>query len=488
MTRPDTHKPLSCQGALLLVCVTLPVACSGGQSTQVASRPAQTEPAPAVRPQRTYPLVKAKQGLRTTVAYAASRKPAPRPPADIFERVEYPAPLGDNVAYVSPVKPGTRRPGIIWLTGGSQWGIDAFLWQDAPARNDQTAAAFRKAGIVLMHPALRGSNENPGTNECMYGEVDDVIAAARYLATRSDIDPEQIYLGGHSTGGTLALLVAASTDVFRAVFAFGPVPYPYADYGGGLCFPKNLPEQEARLRSPGEFLKDVITPTWVIEGIDGNSTVFGTFERVRGDAPVRLVIVPGANHFDVLAPANEFLAKAILARTDFAQQDAVDLVDIAQAKARDGTSPSRVSRNALKFVRLTGVVDTLVQVWKTQADKICREDGKSAADCEDYKSRVSVTHLESLILRTFSIAVREDDLEQLVQFFSSPFAQKVVLSRRYQAFRATGTPVNFTPPVLTSDEQAELKKYEASRLSAVERSAFAALDRAVQRYIADVLR
>jgi dipeptidyl aminopeptidase/acylaminoacyl peptidase len=32
----------------------------------------------------------------------------------------------------------------------------------------------------------------------------------------------RIYLGGHSTGGTLALLVAESSDRFRSVFAFGP--------------------------------------------------------------------------------------------------------------------------------------------------------------------------------------------------------------------------------------------------------------------------
>ncbi len=36
------------------------------------------------------------------------------------------------------------------------------------------------------------------------------------------------------------------------------------------------------------------------------------FDSLRGDAPVEVVEVPGANHFDVLAPATESLANRIL--------------------------------------------------------------------------------------------------------------------------------------------------------------------------------
>ena len=96
-------------------------------------------------------------------------------------------------------------------------------WAPALRENDQSARGFRESGVVLMLPSLRGSNLNPGRNEFFFGEVDDVIAAANWLATRPDVDPNRIYLGGHSTGGTLALLVAESTPRFRAVFAFGPV-------------------------------------------------------------------------------------------------------------------------------------------------------------------------------------------------------------------------------------------------------------------------
>jgi dipeptidyl aminopeptidase/acylaminoacyl peptidase len=81
-----------------------------------------------------------------------------------------------------------------------------------------------------MYPSLRGGNNNPKYIEDGYGEMDDVIAAARYLASLPYVDLGRIYLGGHSTGGTLAMLSVESTTLFRAVFAFGPVG-SYNAYG-----------------------------------------------------------------------------------------------------------------------------------------------------------------------------------------------------------------------------------------------------------------
>lgn len=86
-----------------------------------------------------------------------------------------------------------------------EWAIDGGTWAPAPVENAQSARAFRDAGMVRMRPALRGSNDNPGNNKCFPGEVDDRLAAADYLAKRMDVEPSRIYLGGHSTGDTLAI-------------------------------------------------------------------------------------------------------------------------------------------------------------------------------------------------------------------------------------------------------------------------------------------
>jgi dipeptidyl aminopeptidase/acylaminoacyl peptidase len=60
----------------------------------------------------------------------------------------------------------------------------------------------------MMFPSLRGGNDNPGRHGGFYGEVDDVLAAHDYLSRQPYVDPKRIYPGGHSTGGTLALLTA----------------------------------------------------------------------------------------------------------------------------------------------------------------------------------------------------------------------------------------------------------------------------------------
>jgi acetyl esterase/lipase len=254
-----------------------------------------------------------KRGFVTTIQNPnTTGKAPPEPPSDIFELVKYTGPLGEYSAYVSPVQEDVKRPGIIWVHGGFDFGIDEFAWQGAPRSNDQSASVFRENGLVLMLPSLRGTNDNPGANECFLGEVDDVIAAGKYLATRPDVDPNRIYLGGHSTGGTMAVLVAVSTDVFRGIFAFGPV-LGAGEYGVESC-PNYSNEREAKLRTAAYFLRDIKTPTFLIEGEDGNGP-YDIPPEFKGDAPITTVLVPNADHFSVIRPGSEVVVAAIQADT-----------------------------------------------------------------------------------------------------------------------------------------------------------------------------
>lgn len=237
--------------------------------------------------------------------------PAPVPPPGLFEKVTYPAPLGANVAYVTPVREGAKRPAVLWIQGGFDWTIGESAWEEAPRENDQSARAFREAGLVLMFPALRGSNENPGSREYFLGEVDDVLAALEFLARRPDVDPERVFLGGHSTGATMALLAAASGARVRGVFAFGPIDdvSRYGETGTAL---DRATGKELWLRNPLSFMGAIRAPTLVIEGSEnGNTSSFETLSRAASGAPVRFVEVPGGSHFDILAPVTELLAGRI---------------------------------------------------------------------------------------------------------------------------------------------------------------------------------
>ena len=281
---------------------------------------------------RTLSLPGLRKTLKTTIEGERDESPAPEPPAGDLEKVSYDAPLGKNVAYITPVKPGARGPAIIWIHGGFGWGIDDLAWTPGERANDQSATGYRKAGIAEMYPALRGGSQNPGHPECFLGEIDDVLAAADFLAKRADVDPQRIYLGGHSTGALIALLAAESTTRFRTVFAFGPVADP-RQYGKSSCMPAGAGDNETRARSALEFLFEIATPTYVIDGVNGNAGVFPMMKKRSGNAPITYLTIPGADHFSALAPGVDVTAMAILA--DTGNKPAINItVDAIQAAMR----------------------------------------------------------------------------------------------------------------------------------------------------------
>jgi dienelactone hydrolase len=165
----------------------------------------------------------------------------------------------------------------------------------------------------MMFPSLRGGNDNPGSQESFYGEVDDVVAAADFLAGQPHVDPRRIYLGGHSTGGTLVLLVAASTDRFRAVFSFGPAD-TIAHYPPDFRAAVNAADpREVDLRSPGRWLHSIRCPTFVFEGArDGNTADLRDMKRRSRNPNVRFYEVAGADHFSLLAPVNALIAAKVV--------------------------------------------------------------------------------------------------------------------------------------------------------------------------------
>jgi acetyl esterase/lipase len=273
-------------------------------------------PAPA-QPDMGDSLVEARRGFKTKLVISPrDPEPVPDPPPKVFRTVHYESPAGRLAAYLTPdPKDGKKHPAIIWITGGDCNSIDQGCWKEGPPSNDQSASAFRKAGIVMMFPSLRGGNDNPGAKEGFLGEVDDVLAAADYLGRQEFVDPARIYLGGHSTGGTLVLLVAECSDRFRAVFSFGPAD-DVSGYGPDseyLPFDRSNP-REVELRSPGRWLAAIKGPTFVFEGTQrpGNLASLQAMARSSTNPNAHFVAARGANHFSILAPTTHLIATKVL--------------------------------------------------------------------------------------------------------------------------------------------------------------------------------
>lgn len=265
--------------------------------------------------------------------------PIPEPPEGLFNLVSYPSKVGELAAYVSSDPgDGQKHPMIIWVVGGWGNGIDDFPWCYPEWDNDQTGSAFWQAGLLTMYPSFRGGSGNPGNYEALFGEVDDIVSAYEYAASLPYVDPQRIYLGGHSTGGTRALLASEYTDKFRAVFCFGAVDEIKYHNNSQFTFDTSI-EDEYVMRSPIYWLDDVKSPTFLIEGSDGNSENLQRMLQATDNDKVSGYVIEGADHFSVLAPLTRVVARKILADTGAQSNISITQEELDTAMAQEPSVP-----------------------------------------------------------------------------------------------------------------------------------------------------
>jgi dipeptidyl aminopeptidase/acylaminoacyl peptidase len=132
----------------------------------------------------------------------------------------------------------------------------------------EMAQPYRDAGYIVMMPILRGENGQPSDYTMFYNEVEDVLAATDYLAALPSVDPDRMYLAGHSVGGTLTLLTAMTTNRFRAAASFSGSPDQIAWSGRN---PEVVPFdpgdlREFQMRSPIAFATSFKCPVRIYYG------------------------------------------------------------------------------------------------------------------------------------------------------------------------------------------------------------------------------
>jgi dienelactone hydrolase len=162
-------------------------------------------------------------------------------------------------AWVSAPAPllGARKPGVLFLHNGFAFGDDD--WEQAEP--------FRDAGFVVLIPMLRGENGLPGSYSMFYDEVDDVLAAAEVLARQPQVDPTRLFVAGHSTGGTLAMLAALTSTRFRAGASFSGSPNQDEwSRGRGDVPIDRSNKRELQMRSPLAFPRSFKCPFRIYYG------------------------------------------------------------------------------------------------------------------------------------------------------------------------------------------------------------------------------
>ena len=292
-------------------------------------------------------FAEAHDAFTTTLARQENDSDAvPEPPEGLFDLVSYSSKVGDLAAYVSSDPgDGEKHPLIIWVVGGWGNGIDDFPWCYPAWDNDQTGSAFWQAGVLTMYPSFRGGNGNPGHYEALFGEVDDIVSAYEYAASLPYVDPDRIYLGGHSTGATRALLASEYTDKFRAVFCYGAVDEVKYHNNSQFTFDTEN-EDEFTMRSPIHWLDNVKSPTFLIEGRDGNSENLERMTAATDNENIHGYVIEGADHFSTLAPLTRVAAEKILADTGDSCSITItqEELDAAMAKEPEVPVPVMTSR------------------------------------------------------------------------------------------------------------------------------------------------
>ncbi len=123
-----------------------------------------------------------------------------------------------------------KKPALLVIQGLGAFSVDNPIGPLAPYR--LIPAALTKAGCVTMRvekPGVGDSEGGPCPDIDFETELDGYRQALKALKARPDVDPENVYLFGHSMGGIMGPLLAEEIPV-RGVVAYGTALKPWHEY------------------------------------------------------------------------------------------------------------------------------------------------------------------------------------------------------------------------------------------------------------------
>jgi dipeptidyl aminopeptidase/acylaminoacyl peptidase len=254
---------------------------------------------PTSFPEPTQDYADARKGFRTTLV---RQGPSPQtwrrevPPPDARE-IDYQSGNLKLKAWVNRTQPGDPlRPGVLFLHDGFAFGSDDW---------DQ-CRPFRDAGYVTLVPMLRGENGQPGSYSMFYDEVDDALAAGEALARLPGVDPNRLFVAGHSTGGTLTMLVALTSKRFKAAASLAGAPDMVAFARGNSIPFDGTNQREYEMRSALAYYQSFKCPTRLYYGSEELVFKFSTNKLAEkasaAGLDVQAVAVPG-DHTSMVEPA-----------------------------------------------------------------------------------------------------------------------------------------------------------------------------------------
>ena len=203
------------------------------------------------------------------------------------------------------IRPGERRPAMIFVHGGPVRQMllgyhYRYVYHQFYGINQWLASR----GYVVLSINFRGGvgygrsfRSAPGTNLRGNSEYQDVLAGAKYLQSRPDVDPKRIGIYGLSYGGLLtAQALARNSDIFAAGVDYAGVHL----YGSSLD-PTTVAFQSSAISQIDKWK----SPVLIIHGDDDRNVFFaqtvGLVQLLRQrDVYYELIVQPDDVHDSLL--------------------------------------------------------------------------------------------------------------------------------------------------------------------------------------------
>ena len=204
---------------------------------------------------------------------------------------------------------GAKAPFIVMVHGGPTGS-----WAD---RFDRWGQLLASRGYVILYPNIRGSlgygHEFVISNRYDWGGGDwkDVMAAVDYAISQGLADPERLGIGGWSYGGYMAAWAVTQTTRFKASVSGAPMTDLASEFGTesagvniGDTWALGTPYENQELfirQSPITFVKNVKTPTLLLNGVEDTTDPIGQVEQFyrglkRYQVECELVVYPREGH------------------------------------------------------------------------------------------------------------------------------------------------------------------------------------------------
>jgi hypothetical protein len=168
--------------------------------------------------------------LAVTLAFAS---PSPAPTPAYQHEVTFTSKDGSVLAGTLSWSPqnDAPAPAFVLIGGSGMQDRDETIGPNKTLAD--IAAALNAAGLTVLRYDKRGvgksTSATPLAAVTRQAYVDDVLAAVAAAKKDPHVDPDRIYLLGHSEGGELAMGAVLAGARARGIVMLSPLPIPYAE-------------------------------------------------------------------------------------------------------------------------------------------------------------------------------------------------------------------------------------------------------------------